>query len=408
MKRYLLVLRRPGALRFSSAGLVARLPIAMIGLGIVLLVEAGSGSYALAGTVSAAYMIANALLAIVQGRLLDKVGQGPVLAVASIVFGVSLSLLTVAVEADWPVATWYAAAAVAGGTLPQIGSAVRARWSHVLDQPAEVQTAYALEAVLDEVCFVLGPILVTVLATTVDPVLGVVAALVTGVVGGLAFAAQRGTAPPVAPRHEARGPRPPMPWRTVVPLVVVTAALGVLFGSIEVTTVAFSEEQGTKAYAGGLLALYALGSLLAGVVTGAMTLRRGPAARVRIGAVGMAAAMVPLFLIDSVPLMGLVLLVGGAAIAPTLIATMSLTEASVPRARLTEGMAVMHTGLLAGVAPGAAVAGYVIDHSGASAAYLVPLVAGLVAVVAAQSVPRDADSLEAPASPEPVQPLTPA
>ncbi len=383
---YARVLGRPGALRFSLTGLFARLPISMVGLGIVLLVEASTGSYGLAGAVSAAYMLANALLAIAQGRLVDRLGQGPVLATASVVFGLALTTLIWSVRSEWPVAATYAAAALAGATLPQIGSCVRARWSHVLDAPAEVQTAYALEAVVDEACFILGPILVTVLATAVHPMAGLGSAMLFGVVGGLAFAAQRGTEPPIQPHDRDTGPRPPLPWRTLVPLAVVSFMLGVLFGAAEVTTIAFADEQGSPAWAGGLLALWALGSLVSGVVTGAIIWRAGPATRLKWGALAMAAAMAPLPFVGSLPLMALVLLIGGAAIAPTMVATMSLTEATMPRGRLTEGMSVVQTGLVAGVAPGATLSGLVIDASGASTAYLVSLGAGLLAVLAAQTL----------------------
>ena len=385
---YRRILERPGTALFSVTGLVARLPISMVGLGIVLLVQGQSGSYGVAGAVAAAYMITNAILAILQGRLVDNLGQARVLTGASVIFGLAMVLLIWSVEADWPIGAAYVFAALAGGSLPQIGSCVRARWSYVLSAPAEVQTAYALEAVVDEAVFILGPILVTVLATTIDPVAGLVTAIVAGVGGSLAFSAQRRTEPPAHRHDHSVGARPPMPWRTVVPLAVVCAALGVLFGAAEVTTVAFAEDQGNKAYAGPLLALWALGSLVAGVVTGAVTWRRGPAVRVRWGALGMACAMVPLSFIDSVPLMGAMLLVGGLAIAPTLVATLSLTEQTVPASRLTEGMAIMQTGLVAGVAPGAIVSGFVVDHSGASAAYLVSLGAGVIAALAAQTIPR--------------------
>ncbi|GGO69258.1 MFS transporter [Nocardioides deserti] len=386
---YRRVLANPGAALFSATGLVARLPISMVGLGIVLLVESSTGSYGVAGAVSAAYMVANALLAIVQGRLLDALGQGRVLATASVVFGVAMVAVVTSVEAGWPLVATYVAAAFAGGSLPQIGSCVRTRWSYVLEAPEDKQTAYALEAVADEAVFILGPILVTLLATTVDPVAGLAVAIVAGVGGSLAFASQRATEPPPHRHDRTIGARPPLPWRTVVPLAIGSAALGVLFGAAEVTTVAFAEEQGNEAYAGGLLALWALGSLVAGFVTGTIAWKRGPAVRVRWGAAAMACAMAPLFLVDSVWLMGLVLLAGGLAIAPTLVATMSLTERVVPASRLTEGMAIMQTGLVAGVAPGATISGFVVDHSGASAAYLVSLAAGLVAALAAQALPRD-------------------
>jgi predicted MFS family arabinose efflux permease len=106
--------------------------------------------------------------------------------------------------------------------------------------------------------------------------------------------------------------------------------------------------------------------------------------RVRWGSFAMMLAMVPPVFVEGFPLMFLALLVGGCSIAPTLIATMSLTEQTVPPGRLTEGMAILHTGLMAGVAPGAAIAGFVVDHHGASAAYLVAVVAGFVAVLGAQ------------------------
>ncbi|MFC6285716.1 MFS transporter [Nocardioides sp. GCM10027113] len=385
---YRRILALPGAALFSATGLVARLPIAMVSLGIVLLVSEATGSYGLAGSVSAAYLVANGGAAIVQGRLLDRFGQARVLAVLIVVFGVSLSLMMWAVEADSPLPLAYALAVVAGATLPSVGACVRARWSHAVRSPDQLQTAFALEAVADEAVFILGPILVTVLATSWHPVAGLGTAVVTGVVGTLAFAAQRGTEPPVERPTGPKGPRPAMPWATVLPLALVSAALGTLFGAAEVATVAFAEEAGSKGYAGVLLALYALGSLVSGVLTGAVHWRRGPDHRVRWGAAGMMVAMLPLAFVGSVWVMGAALFVAGFAIAPTMIATMSLTEQVVPPGRLTEGMMVMHTGIVAGVAPGATLAGVVVDASGASPAYLVAAGAGAVAAVAAQAIPR--------------------
>lgn len=397
---YRRILSVPGGFTFSAAGLVGRLPISMMGLGIVLLVEGVTGSYGLAGTVSAAYVAANAAFAIVQGRLLDRLGQARVLVPLVLVFAVAAALLATSVQAGWPRASSWLLAAVAGAALPPAGSCVRARWSHALrGRPRELQTAFALEAVVDESVFILGPILVTLLATTVHPLAGLATAVVTGLLGTLALAAQRSTEPP-AGRSVQGATRQPLPWRTLLPLLAVQVALGSLFGAAEVVTVAFAEEQGNQAYAGPLLAVWALGSLLAGLVTGAVTWRRGPQVRVRVGAVAMCAAMAPLALIGSVPLMGAALLIGGCAIAPTLIASTSLTEQTVPPARLTEGMALLHTGVVAGIAPGATAAGFVVDHAGASTGYLVALGAGAVAAVGAQLLPRR-DAPARASAPEP-------
>src|SRR4029078_8567243 len=107
------------------------------------------------------------------------------------------------------------------------------------------------------------------------------------------------------------------------------------------------------------------------------------ATRLRWGAVGMAVAMLPLSLIDSMWVMGAWLFVAGFAIAPTIVASLSIVEQAVPQARLTEGMAIVETALVAGVAPGAALAGRIIDTQGSSGAYLVSVVAGVVAAGAA-------------------------
>ena len=381
---YRRVLARPGALAFSSAALVARLPISMVGLGIVLLVEASTGSYGLAGTVSAVFVLAEAACAVLHGRWVDHFGQSRVLPLAISVFGAGLALMMVAVENDWPRAWTYVFAAVAGAALPQVGASVRTRWSHLLDEPGEKQTAFALEAVLDEVVFVVGPVLVTLLATSWHPVAGLSAALVSGVVGTFAFAAQRRTEPP-AGRSAPAAARAAMPWRLVLTLALVCLTLGALFGAAEVTTVAFAEEHGQRWVAGWLLAAWSLGSLLAGLVTGAVAWRSSPDVRLRWGSAAMALAMAPLMFVDSVPLMAVVLLVGGFAIAPTMIAAMTMVEQHVPAGRLTEGMAILHTGIVAGVAPGASVAGFVVDHSGASAAYAVALVGGVLGALAAQT-----------------------
>jgi MFS family permease len=380
--RYRRILSVPGALRFSGSALVARLPMAMVTIGIVLLATGAGRSYGLAGVMSAVYLLAAAVLAIPQARLVDRLGQGPVLTVAATVFAVGLTVFVIVVQYGGPDWVAFVSVTLAGGAFPQVGSCVRTRWSHVLDERAEIDTAYALESAIDEVVFMTGPILVTVLATGLHPVAGLATAIVTGTAGTLFFATQHSTSPPPTPR--SRGDRlAKVPVGVMVPVCVVGIALGTLFGAAEVATVAFASSRDLEGYAGLLLALWATGSLIAGVITGLVRWRVGPARRLRWGAVGMAVAMLPLSVIDSMWVMGGWLFVAGFAIAPTIVASLSIVEQTVPHSRLTEGMAIVETALIAGVAPGAALAGRIIDTHGASRAYLVSLVAGLVAAVAA-------------------------
>lgn len=379
---YRRVLATPGSVLFCVTGLLARLPISMLGIGIVLLVSSATGSYGVAGTVSAIYVVANAVFAIVQGRLVDTFGQGRVLPVGAGVYAVGLALLMTSVQLDWPIAVAWVGAFVSGAALPPVGACIRARWTHVLDQPTQVQTAFALEAVVDEAVFMIGPVVVALLATLWHPLAGLTVALIAGTVGPAYLATQRATEPPSGREHR-RSSALPMPWVAVAALTGLMLCLGTLFGSAEVVTIAFSEERDAKTWSGPLLAIWALGSLLAGVLTGAIHWRRGPRDRVVIGAAGMALAMCVLPFVPTLPLMAVALLIGGFAISPTLISGMSLAEQIAPAGRLTEVLGVLHTGLAAGVALGAAAAGRAVDAAGASPAYWVPAIAGLAGVLLA-------------------------
>ena len=204
--KYRRILSVPGALRFSGSALVARLPIGMDTIGIVLLVTGVGRSYGLAGAMSASYLLAAAALAIPQARLVDRLGQGRVLVVAAAVFAVAMTAFVVVVRSVGPIWVAFACVMVAGGAFPQVGSCVRSRWSHVLTERHDIETAYALESSVDEVVFMTGPILVTVLATAWNPVAGLGTAIVAGTGGTLYFAAQRSTEPVPGRASAAPGP----------------------------------------------------------------------------------------------------------------------------------------------------------------------------------------------------------
>ena len=392
---YRRVFAHPGAAAFSATGLVARLPISMMTLGIVLLVSSLTGSYALAGQVSAAYIIGNAAFAVPHGRLADRFGQRRVLYADAVVFALSTSLMIVSIVRDWPLPWPHLLAAVAGASIPQIGTMVRARWAHLLERDSERHTAFAVEGIADEVVFVTGPALVVLLATSFAPQSGLVVALVAGTVGTVALAAQRRTEPPAHPRDRTVS-RAPMPWGMLVPLTVGALALGSLFGALEVATVAFADDQGHKPVSGLMLGAFSLGSLIAGVVAGAGQWQRGPLERARIGMALLAVGTLSLPFLPGLPLVSLALFVTGLTLAPTLIALFSLIEASVPRSRLNEAMGFVQTGVSAGIAPGAWLAGVVADEVSGSAAYWVCTASAVLAAVSGIAVraPRAARRTE--------------
>ncbi|ADB32827.1 major facilitator superfamily MFS_1 [Kribbella flavida DSM 17836] len=383
---YVHLMRRPGAAAFCAAGILGRMPISMIGLGIVILIAEESGSYGLAGAVSGVAVVAGAITGPVQGRLVDRFGQRTLLLVGSVVCTVALAALLVAVRADAPTALLYLLSFVAGGTRPQVGSFVRARWTHLLGRGRALQTAFALEAVGDEVVFIVGPVLVTALATQVSPYAALGVAGLLGLGGGIWLALLRRSDPPG--RGKSNGTeQAPLPWLSLLLLSVIGLGLGATLGSAEVVTIAFTAAEGQPGMSGVVLAVWAFGSLLAGLWYGSVHWRAPVERRLLIGTILLAISLAPLPWVGSTLALGGVLFCAGLTIAPTMVAVTACVEEWVPPQRLTEAITWTVTGILFGVAPGNALAGHAVDRYGASSAYWVPVGIGvLCAVVAACSI----------------------
>ncbi|WP_327681325.1 MFS transporter [Kitasatospora sp. NBC_00458] len=389
LSSYRQIFAAPGSLAFSSTGFIARLPISMTGIGIVTMLSELRGSFGVAGLVSATMAVSAAVLGPQVSRLVDRHGQRRILLPATAVTVAAAIGLLLCARLGAP--TWTLFVFAAGiGVMPSAGAMVRARWAHLYrDQAPRLHTAYSFEAVVDEVCFIVGPILAVTLATSVFPEAGVLLAGIFLTVGVVLFAAQRSTEPPVHPSAGHTG-TPVILNRGLQVLIMTFVATGAIFGSVEVVTVAYAKAQGHTAVSSVILALWALGSCLAGVVFGTLKLTGSMAGRFLGGVVFMAVSMVPLLLVaESVSGVGGLVAVGGAlliagiAISPTLITAMALVERLVPAAKLTEGMTWTTTGLALGVAVGSSAGGWVVDAAGAAAGYWVPLTAGAFGVVAA-------------------------
>jgi MFS family permease len=401
---YQQVLSDHRAVAFSLAGFVARLPMSMTGIGIVLLVSLTTGSFGLAGLLTAATTLTAAVLAPFWGRATDRVGQARVLLLTVLINVVSVALLVTAIELAWPLAVSLAAASGVGIGSSLAGSAVRARWTLRLNGSSLLHTAFALEAMLDEVVFIIGPVLVTFLATALHPTLGVSVSAFIGLIGAVALALQHSTQPPIRSISRDHAGWSRLPRRVLVPLAIASSALGMVFGGMEVNIVAFAKEAGALPYAGLILIAWSFGSLVAGAVTGAIIWRASPARRFRVGATMLALSLLPLPFVSHPVGLALLLILSGLAIAPTLIASIAVIQSAVAQSRLTEALAWNSTGMVAGVAVGAAAVGYVIDSSGAQAGFVAVATAGLLLTLSAlfvrgprPSVAPDADQMRAAA-----------
>ncbi|MER5212580.1 MFS transporter [Streptomyces sp. NPDC002838] len=375
---YLALFAAPGSKSFSAAGLLGRMPLSMMGIGVVTMVSQLTGRYGLAGALSATIALAAAVAGPQVSRLVDQYGQRRVLRPATLISLVAAAVLLFAAHYGWPDWTLYVACAGIG-CVPSVGAMIRARWAALYRGTPQLHTAYSFESVIDEVCFIFGPIISIGLSTAWFPEAGPLLAACFLAVGVFWLTAQRATEPAPHPRQH-RGADSALRAPGLQVLVATFVATGAIFGAVDVVTVAFADEQGHKGAASVVLALYAAGSCVAGIVFGLLRFKGAPEPRWLLGVCAMAVSMIPLLLVGNLPFLAVALFVAGLSIAPTMITTMSLIEQHVPRAQLTEGMTWVSTGLAVGVALGSSVAGWVIDAAGARAGYGVPAVSGAVAV----------------------------
>ena len=255
---YLHVLRTPHALPMVLAAFVGRLPLSMVGLGSVLLIASETGSYGLGGAVAATGAVTTAISGPLLGRWADTHGQRRTLLPVLAVFVAAGCVFLPAVKEDWPRWILFASAGLAGACIPPVASMIRVRWTHLLRGTHRLPTALAMESVVDEFVFIVGPVLVTFLSTTGHATSGVVTAFTLAVVGSLLFAAQRRTEPPPHGHESRKGPSA-MRYPGLRVLFVVGAAVGAVLGTLEIALVAFADEVGALSLSGVLIAGLALG-----------------------------------------------------------------------------------------------------------------------------------------------------
>jgi MFS family permease len=328
----------------------------------------------MAGAVASAGALGSAFFAPQVARLADQRGQRTVLRPLVTAFAIATGGLIAAVELHAPDWVLFIPAVVSGATMPSLGSMVRARWSVLLAGSPQLHTAFSFESVADEMVFVLGPVLVTLLATEVYPPAGLLVATVLCVAGVLWFVAQRSTEPPatipVLPPPEAGTRRRGAAAPALLVLVPVYWCLGAMFVSVDLSTVAFAQHFGHKPLAGFVLGTYALGSATGGLWYGTRTWRarteRRFALTLALTVCGVSTFWAQPSLLTLVPVMYLC----GLTIAPTLIAGYSLAQAQARPGRSTEAMTWLSTGIAVGVAAGSSVVGFIIDAHGARWGYV--------------------------------------
>lgn len=379
LKAYGTLLRIPGGFKFSSAGFIGRMPIAMDSLAIIFIVVAATDSYALAGALTAVGSIVVGAAEVFWSRQADQRGQAKILRLAVPIRIIAFLIFVFLVSKDAPIWTWFVSLIIAESTAINAGGLVRRRWLHTLKNDPNnkdghlVNTAYSWEAMVDEFVFIVGPVVATTCAIKIAPSAGILAGLIFLAIGLPALATMKSTEPPAEPRNEQE-PHPPILKNPIVQSIVLPCAfLGGFFGAVGITVVGFAEELNHPESTGWLLAIWAVGSAVAALVNGAIKFKSSQATRFLIYLVGLTIGTVPLLFMQTIPALAVALFINGLFIAPLIVNAYGTVENAVPAGQITEALTWVIAGMPLGGAISSALAGVVIDNSGAQMAFWVPL-----------------------------------
>ncbi|MFI5821746.1 MFS transporter [Streptomyces rishiriensis] len=375
---YLEILKARHAARLLAGTLVGRLPNATAAIAIVLFVRAEGGTYSLAGALAAVYGVANAVGQPSLGRLVDVYGQPRVQLPAALASALSMAVFAFAGTGPLPLA--YGAVAAAGLFTPPLEGGLRALWPAVLRREDQVHTAYAMDAVAQEVMFTVGPLLVTVCVSVWSAQAALLVLNALGVLGALWVV----VSPPSrawrsAPReaHWLGALRSP----GLLALLGAFLFVGVALGSITVASVPYADDHGGDAVYGWLMAALGLGALAGGVAYGARRWAGAPERRLVGLVAALAVCYLPLTLMPGAVAMVALTALAGVFLAPALACAFVIVDRHAPRGTVTEAFSWLVTTFTVGASVGTGVAGPVVEAGGALWGFAVPGAAGAVSLV---------------------------
>lgn len=381
MAGYQELLRTPGVARIIAAQLTARFPNGMTSLAILLHVEHVTGSYGYAGLVLAASSVGQAVSGPVTSRWMGRWGMRRVLSLTMIVC--ALAILAIGLL-DLPVAGFMAFGLIAGLSTPPVQSAVRTIYPKMVNS-LQLTPLYSLDASLQEIIWIIAPVVITFIATQIGTWEALVLIAVILVGGGTWFILSPEVGRVRIPRSKRRFgkvlTRPTVLLATIIGFLLIGAC-----SAVEAGVVATFDHGGLEA--GIVLAVFSIGSLAGGLSFGHVPM--GPwamARRMGIVAVGLVLTM---FSLDIWWLSG-TLFLAGIGIAPALAVLFAITSVSVKFSDTAEAYGWIGTGQLIGAAAGSAVAGFLIDAVEAPGAFIAAAgfaaAGAIVAIVCVRAFP---------------------
>ncbi|MFJ5818277.1 MFS transporter [Streptomyces sp. NPDC093108] len=390
---YATVLRTRHAARTFGAALLGRLSYGMISLSLMLAVNAATGSYSVAGAVMALYGATSVFLSPARAALIDRHGPRRVLPPLAGAYAVLLGALA---YATWrpgaPAFLLGALAAAAGAGTPPLGPVMRTLWSDLVADRELLRRAYSLDGVAEELLFVSGPLLVGVVVKSAPPAAGIAVSAALILVGTSALVsspAVRARGAGVAPSDDKpAGPDDPPVGRRLLGVVglrhavLVTAAVGLCLGGLDLLVVAFAEQRHQGAAVSWVLAALSAGSAVGGLAYGAVSWRASNRARLPLLAAGLGAAVAGAGLSPGVYVLAALAAVAGLFVAPALTTAYLIADESVGAGSRTQAGAWVNTAVNAGSSVGAAAAGLLVDRLPPAVCFAVAAVPALLCAAA--------------------------
>lgn len=375
---YVEILRTRYAGRLLAGTLVGRLPNATAPIAIVLFIRAEGGTYSLAGALAAVYGVSNAVGQPLLGRLVDLYGQPRIQLPSAVVS--ALGMAAFAFTGPDSLALAYVAVGVAGLFTPPLEGGLRALWPSVLGKEEQVHTAYAMDAIAQEVMFTVGPLLVTGCVALWSEQAALLVVNAIGVLGALSVVLSKPSrAWRSAPReaHWLGALRSP----GLIALLGAFLFIGMALGSITVAGVSYADEHGGDAVYGWLMAAIGLGALIGGSVYGARQWAGVPEKRLTVLVALLALCYWPLTLTPGAVAMTALAGVAGIFLAPALACAFIIVDRHAPRGTVTEAFSWLVTTFGVGASLGTAVAGPVVEWRGTVGGFAVPGLAGVAALL---------------------------
>jgi len=362
--------------------IIGRLPIAATSLAVILMVRGETGSFAVAGAVDAAMAIAAAISLPIEGRLVDRFGQTAVLVPCCVVNPIALACLVLGAKSGGSVAVLCGLGAACGAAIPPLGPCLRTLWATVVGEEKLRQTAFALDAVLIETAFIVGPLGTALVVSAASPAAAVLANAALGGIGTVIFATSRASRT-WRGSSSARGWLGPAGSRVMLNLLGVELAIGAAIGAMELSTTAFATQHGSPSASGALIAVQAFASMAGGLWYGSRHRESRAAERFPRTCLALAIGFAPLPLAGSIGGLFPLMLLSGFAFAPSSAAVFALIDEIVAPGTATEATSWITMALITGVAIGSGVGGAVVGGGNADVGYLLAAGAALTAALIA-------------------------